>query len=236
MTETALTVQSPAAMIAMAIQQGTDLTQLERLLDLQIKYEQNEAKKAYHQAMADFKADPPEIFKNKHVAFDTAKGKTEYDHATLANVTTQINTSLSKHGLSATWTTNQDEKGKICVTCKVTHAMGHSESTTLCAESDTSGGKNAIQGIGSTVSYLERYTVLAITGLATTDMDDENQMKPEVEYITPDQVIEIDDLITETESSLEKFLKVMKADCVEHILAINYQTAVNALNKKKGMK
>jgi len=38
-----------------------------------------------------------------------------------------------------------------------------------------SGNKNPIQAIASTVSYLERYTLLAITGLTTKDMDDDGK-------------------------------------------------------------
>jgi hypothetical protein len=40
---------------------------------------------------------------------------------------------------------------------------------------DDSGGKNKIQAIASAKSYLERYTLLAITGLATKDMDDDGR-------------------------------------------------------------
>ena len=46
---------------------------------------------------------------------------------------------------------------------------------TMAAGPDGSGGKNAIQAIGSTVSYLERYTLLAATGLATEDQDDDGR-------------------------------------------------------------
>ena len=53
--------------------------------------------------------------------------------------------------------------------------MGHSESTTLQSPPDASGGKNSIQAIGSAVTYLSRYTLLAITGLATGENEDDGQ-------------------------------------------------------------
>lgn len=165
---------TPAALIQAAVAGGADLDKLEKLLDLQLRWEANEAKKAYVLAMAAFQRKPPLIEKDKHVKFQTAKGIVEYDHATLANVTKKINGALSKHGLSAGWRTNQDEKG-ISVTCKITHVMGHSEETTLKSASDLTGGKNAIQAIGSAVSYLQRYTLLSLTGLATFDMDDDGK-------------------------------------------------------------
>ena len=58
---------------------------------------------------------------------------------------------------------------------KVTHIKGHSEDTTLSGPPDDSGRKNNIQQIASTVSYLERYTLFALLGLASQDMDDDGQ-------------------------------------------------------------
>jgi hypothetical protein len=52
--------------------------------------------------------------------------------------------------------------------------MGHSELTKMTAPSDTSGQKNSIQAIASTITYLQRYTLLAATGLTTKDMPDDD--------------------------------------------------------------
>src|SRR3990167_3159724 len=142
---------SPAQMIEIAVKSGANLDQLEKLLTLQERWEANEAKKAYHRAMAEFKQNPPEIAKDKKVAF----GNTKYNHASLANVVRKITKELSKHGLSASWSTQQN--GQIIVTCKITHVLGHSEETSLSAPADSSGSKNSIQAIGSTITYLERY-------------------------------------------------------------------------------
>ena len=156
------------AMAFMQENSNIDIDKMEKLLEMQERWEANEAKKAYITAMAEFKANPPKIMKDKAVKY----GQTSYRHSTLGNVTDLINKALGEHGLSASWITSQDN-GSIKVTCKVTHVMGHSESTELSSPADNSGGKNAIQAIGSTVTYLERYTLLAITGLATYDQDDD---------------------------------------------------------------
>jgi len=166
---------SPNAVVIMAMQKGYTPELIEKMMALQERYEANEARKAYHEAMSAFKTNPPEIGKDKNVSYTVqGKGTTSYAHASLANVTGKINRALSEHGLSAGWTTIQNDKG-ITVTCTITHKFGHSESTSLTAAPDTSGSKNAIQAIGSTVSYLERYTILALTGLATHDMDDDGK-------------------------------------------------------------
>jgi len=171
---------APADLIKFAMTNNSDLEKLERLLVLQERYEANEAKKAYHIAMADFKANPPEINKDRHVNYSTQKGKVEYKHASLFNVTEKINSELSKYGLSATWSMNQTN-GSVTVSCIITHAKGHSESTSLTASPDTTGSKNAIQAIGSTISYLQRYTLLSLTGLATCEQDDDAVAKAEEE-------------------------------------------------------
>lgn len=168
--------ESPLAAIADLMQKSDgkfDVSQLDALLKVQMEWEKNEAKKAYMVAMAAFKADPPEIFKDKDVSF----GQTSYSHATLANAAAIINKALSQHGLSAAWITDQVEKD-IKVTCRVTHVLGYSEETSLVAPPDGSGKKNAIQQIASTVTYLERYTLFAITGIAPHDIDDDGAGGP----------------------------------------------------------
>ena len=142
--------------------------QLEKVLATYERMESIEAKKAYTSAMTEFKANPPKIVKDKHVSFN----QTNYKHASLANVTDKVNSALASHGLASFWETNHKENGEICVTTRITHKMGHSESTTICAAPDNSGKKNAIQQIGSTITYLQRYGLMSLCGLAAHDDDD----------------------------------------------------------------
>jgi hypothetical protein len=171
-----LVVMSPGQLVSQLMQQGgsMDLSAMERLMGLQERWDANEAKKAYHQAMAAFKQNPPTIYKDRHVDFTTQKGRTAYDHASIGNVVKQIVASLAEHDLSHSWTTEQREGGQVAVTCTITHKLGHSESVTLQAGRDESGGKNSIQALGSAITYLQRYTLLAITGLAVEDGSDDD--------------------------------------------------------------
>jgi len=228
---------SPSSLIEKALTEKADLEKLEKLLAIRERWEANEARKAYHKAMASFKANPPKIDKDKTVSY----GNTKYNHATLGNVTEKISAELSKYGLSASWTTKQN--GQVCVTCRITHILGHSEETMLCAASDTSGSKNAIQAIGSTITYLERYTLLALTGLATYEQDDDGQAAgAPVGYINKAEAEEILKRIVALgkPNALEKFLKYMGVETVEKILFKDYQKANSALEsaekQKKGKK
>lgn len=221
---------SPAELIQSAISSGADLDKLEKLLDLQIKWEENEAKKAYNKAMAEFKANPPKIEKDRHVGYQTAKGKVGYSHASLYNVVDKISSELSKYGLSATWRTAQSEK-LVTVSCRITHEKGHSEETSLSAPADDSGSKNSIQAIGSTVTYLQRYSLLSMTGLATHDQDTDGMT--EEEKIDENKVSILKGLITQLAVDESKFLQFMAVEKVEDIKASEFAKAKISLEAKK---
>jgi len=159
---------TPMSILSLAVQRGADIAQIEKLMDLQERWERREAEKAFVAAMAAFKEENLQIPKNKKVSYDSTKGKVEYKHATLDRETDMVNPLLSKHGLSANWKLKQ-ENGKVRVICVLRHRQGHSEETPLEASPDTSGAKNDIQAIGSTITYMRRYTFECAVGLATRD-------------------------------------------------------------------
>jgi len=163
---------TPAQLLTIAVEKGADIEKLAQLMELQQKWEANEARKAYNAALAAFKADPPKISKNRRVGFDTGRGRTEYKHATLDHVCDAVGSALTKHGLNHHWELDQKDS-LIIVTCVLTHIMGHSERVTMSGPPDDSGSKNKIQQSGSTVTYLQRYTLLAATGLAAANTDND---------------------------------------------------------------
>jgi hypothetical protein len=233
-----MTPATPATLLAMAVQQGADLDKLEKLMELQERWEKNEARKSFVSAMNSFKANPPEILKNKHVKF----GETEYDHATLHHVVDVITQSLSNYGLSHRWTTEQLDGGQIRVTCVLTHVQGHSESTSLQAGADASGKKNNIQALGSTVTYLQRYTLLAATGTAAKGTDDDGVSAETVETVSDEQAANIQCLIDDVAADKTKFLGYLaKAgkvtiNRIEDIPASMYSTAIQSLEQKRKKK
>ena len=226
---------TPMAMLSTAVANGVDTEQIEKLMALQERWEANEAKKAYVVAMNMFKADPPEIFKDRHVQYETSKGVTQYDHASLANIVKKIGQSLAKYQLSHRWDIDTLEGGQIKVTCVITHEMGHSENVPLQAGADDSGGKNNIQAKGSTITYLQRYTLLAATGLATADMDDDGRTSeaPKEPLISDDQANEIYSMIRDNgldKTAFSGWLKTtLKYDSIEEISQKSHVTVINTL-------
>lgn len=222
---------TPMQMLQMALERGTDLDQLQKLMDLQERWEKNEARKAFVVALSDFKAAPPTLMKNKKASFGKDNSaKTEYEYATLPQVVGVIAPALSKHGLSHRWSTSQDDKA-IVVTCTLTHVMGHSESVTLQAPADITGSKNAIQAIGSTVTYLERYSLLAITGLAAAGQDDDGGGV--VTLIDDQQKAILLGLIKEVNADTALFCKFFRIDYIEMLSTKRFDEAKAMLEAKR---
>lgn len=148
------------------------LLQAKRVMDREDEFEA--AKRAFAADFAEFKAkEVVTITKDKSVSYTGTKGVTEYDHATIGNVVKTITEAIAKYGFSHSWATRQ-QGATVYVTCTLRHKLGHFEEVVLSADSDTSGGKNSIQGIGSAITYLQRYTLLAITGCASMDKRDDD--------------------------------------------------------------
>jgi hypothetical protein len=213
---------------------SVDAVKLEQLWKIHEAMRESRAKSAFVEAMAHFKRNPPMILKAKAVEFTTQRGTTSYKHATLAMVCRAVVEALSKFGISHRWSTEQMQGGRIRVTCVLTHELGHSESTTLEGSPDDSGGKNAIQAIGSAVTYLQRYTLLAACGLATDDMDDHDGRAPGgtiggEQLITESQAADLLALIQENGRDLARFLKWARVERLDQIPARKYQGCVDAV-------
>lgn len=170
---TAIATTTPSDLLLIAIERGASLEQIEKFMNLQERWEANEARKAFVTAMAAFKREPVEIYKRKQVGYKTREGDfVGYKHAELSDVTDAVAPAMAKHGLSFDWDIHQ-ESGAITVDCVVTHVMGHSKKVTMSGAPDNSGKKNLIQQSASTITYLQRYTLLAATGMSTKDEDDD---------------------------------------------------------------
>lgn len=225
-------IPQPMQMIDTAVRAGASMETLERLFALQERHEANEARKAYVTALAAFKAHGLRVSKDRTV--NQGSGRPSYKHATLSNIIETIAPALAEHGLSATWSTAQEPHG-ITVTCILRHAAGHMESVSLTGQPDTGPGRNNIQAIGSTITYLQRYTLLAITGIAASDQDDDGGGSGDrgTQYITDEQCDEIAALLHETNSDFAGFLKWLKVDNIAVIPRSMFRKAISALEAKR---
>jgi hypothetical protein len=160
-------------LVRTALERGIAPELLQKLLDIQLQCEEKLAQRAFVAAMARFKSHaPPVLPLDSEVDFKTDKGRTHYYHATLGGILTAITPHLSQEGLSIRATTTQS-KDEVTVTAILEHEGGHFESASLTGPYDRSGNKNAIQAIGSTITYLRRYLTTSLLGIGTGDVDDD---------------------------------------------------------------
>ena len=169
----------PDQYIQQAIATGAGVETLERLMALKERHDATEAKKAYIKAMQQFQSMKPDMPKTAEVSFGA--GKTAYKFCPLATMADRLKDSLTQCGLSYRFE-NLNRDGAFGVRCVVTHSAGHSEGTEMFAPSDSSGNKNQIQGIGSTSTYLMRYTLIAAFALTTADEDNDGQSHSDLPY------------------------------------------------------
>lgn len=157
-------------MLMLAVERGDDMERIKQLMDLQDRWEANEARKAYNAAFNAFKNEEIVLLKDMTVKDGPLKGK---KYASLHTVVNAVTRALASHGLSHSWKLTKDERDWLEVTCTIKHSGGHSESVAMGGPPDAGGSKNAIHARASTVSYLERYTLKAICGMAEQDEDND---------------------------------------------------------------
>jgi hypothetical protein len=230
---TVLVPVTPMDMLNRAVSSGADLDMIEKLMNLQERYEANQARKAFDNAMAAAKAEIPNIIKNREVDFTSTKGRTHYRYEDLGEIARIVSPILAKYGLSYRYRTASPINEPVTVTCIVSHRDGHFEENTLCAGRDDSGNKNSIQAIGSTLTYLQRMTLKGALGLAVSNDDDGKASSGVGETITDDQLKQLVTLADEVGADKEKFCAVMKVPSFADIRADEFKRAIDLLNTKR---
>lgn len=147
-----------------------DIDKVRGLLEIKERWDANEARNAYNEAFARFKAEAVKVVRNVTIKDGPLRGK---KHADLFSITDAATESLSKYGLSASWRVVSDEKDWIRIACRIKHSAGHFEEVEFSGPIDNGPGRNAIQARKSSVTYLERITLLLALGLAESDADDD---------------------------------------------------------------
>lgn len=225
-------VLTPMELLDRAFANNAAPETLERLMALHERWEKSQARKAFDEAMAAAKSEIPTIIKNREVDFTSSKGRTNYRHEDLAEIAKTVDPILSKHGLSYRYRATSNINEPVTVTCILAHRDGHSEETTLSAGRDDSGNKNSIQGVGSTITYLQRYTLKAALGLAASNDDDGNSAETP-EYISREQLSRLVALADEVGADKERFCKYLRVGSLAEIPAKQFDHAAKLLEAKR---
>ena len=213
---------TPMTLIERVLSNGADMALIDKFMEMQERWDIRNARKAFDEAIAAAKAEIKPIHRN-------ATGHNSKRYADFAAIAEAIDQILSKHGLHYRFRTTQNER--ISVTCILSHKAGHSEETTLSGPADQTGNKNAIQAIGSTQTYLQRYTLVSMLGLAASN-DDDGKAAGGKPLITQNQADSIRETLEANGKDRARFLKWAKVEKIEDISADQYEACINAANFK----
>jgi hypothetical protein len=200
-----------------------DIARLEKILELRERVETRNAQIAFAAAVANAKAEIKPITRN-------ATGHNAKKYADFSAIAREVDPILSRHGLSYRFRSKQAEK--ITVTCILSHCDGHSEETELSASADVTGNKNAIQAIGSTLTYLQRYSLVLSLGLASSE-DDDGRAAGSGETITDEQAIALGDLMESVGANPALFLKYYAIESVNDLPLSKLAAATAKLESKR---
>lgn len=216
--ETAVAVrveQSPAHLIEMAVEKGTDPANLEKLMDLQDRWEQKQAKIAFDEAVSRFQLECPPIVKQKSASF---KGQKAYDYAGYEDIMHIIRQPLARCGLSLSFDSEViplgDEKkaevNMLQTTCIVSgHGYERRASVTLPVPAEMR--VNATQKAGAGLSYGKRYSLVNALNLNVVGEDSDAALLYESQNVIDDEQFErLSEMLDAAESNVtgtrDKFL------------------------------
>lgn len=112
------------------------------------------------------------VTKNRTVTVDTDRGSYTFDYATLDNIIAEVRAPLTQNGLWFTQTLENGEEGKYRLVTTLVHKSGQwiASETPIVVQD----GKNKNQMFGSALTYMRRYALAAMLGVASEDDDDAN--------------------------------------------------------------
>jgi len=164
---------TPGELINRGLERGASPESIEKLVALYERLKAGVARDAFVVALSDFQSRCPIIKKTLAVHTSAAKGgKLRYRYAPLDHIVKQVRSILHdcclSYSIDATY-----EDGLMRATCKVTHELGHSESSTFMAPVDKDAYMTEPQKYASALTYAKRYAFCNALGILTGDEDDD---------------------------------------------------------------
>lgn len=175
LTDTSARSNVPALLnfiAAAARDPSVDVTKFESLLRMQREILADEARQTFGRAMAAVQAEMRPIVR------DAENKQTNSRYAKLESIDAIIRPIYAGNGFSLSFDSPPATPPNIKITCEVSHIGGHSKTYTLESGLDIVGAKGvvnktALHGLGSTISYMQRYLTRMIFNVVLTDEDDD---------------------------------------------------------------
>lgn len=214
------------------------LEKLERLLEMQDKIMKKNAEMAFNSALVRLSGDLPRVVRKGAVEYEDKKGgggkKEAFKFAKYEDIDEVLRPLLAREGFHPSFDTapRPGDGGGAIITCTLMHVDGHSMKASVPVALDTSGGKNNIQAMGSTISYGQRYCLKMLLNIVTVGEDDDGK-NSEKKIISKEDAEKARAMMKETNTEEARFLQYVKSDTVENISPENYEKGIAMLEKKK---
>ena len=208
-----INAMSPIMQMQQAKSMGLSVAEMKEMLAIQKEWEENEARKAFHAALSEWKKNPPKVYK------DLINLKYGSAYSSIGNTVNTCNESMGPFGLSARWEfPDSNDMNLITVTCILSHSLGHEEKVTLVGNPDKEGSKNPLQERKSARTYLKLETYEAVTGVASINgnVDDDGNSAgkaPTITTISDDQIKTLDARITDNDLESDIFTDWLAKKC-----------------------
>lgn len=211
---------TPMMLIQSAIDHGIDIDKLERLFELQQRWEADQGKKAFAEAIAAFQNEMPPIEKKRKAD--------RFTYAGFDDIMAVARPILSKHGITIGFDTQQQENGQIKVTARLRVGSYHEDRSFAVPVNNQIRVSNT-QQFGATLSYAKRYCLCAALNIVTVGEDKEGDLR---EFVNKEQIAELSDLLKRTGSDIPKFLQWAEADSISEMTVATFHEAVPMLKRK----
>lgn len=193
--------QSESVTILQVIQRAAadpqcDIEKMERLMGMHERMQAKSAQTEFNAAMAAMQCDIPSIA-------ERGEGHNKKTYATLEDINDVIKPIMQRYGFAMSFKV-EHHAGGINVTGVLMHRAGHREETTMLLPTDTSGGKNAVQAVASSVSYGKRYVMCAMLNISTRGEDDDGYAAAPVVTITDLQAKSIREQLAKCKPETQK--------------------------------
>ncbi len=213
-----------------AMNPSVDIDKMERLLQMQERIHNRAAHAAYVTAFAEMQTELPSIVERGEGHSST--------YAKWEDINEAIKPVLSKHGFGLSFRSACVDTG-IQITAVLAHCDGHSEETSYTFPADTSGSKNAIQAVGSSMSYGKRYTASAILNLVSHGEDDDGSAAANGGPISDEQFAKLNAEAERVGADKAKFCNYLKITALSDLPASRFDAAMTELRifgEKRGVK
>lgn len=216
---------------------SVDLQKMSQLLDMQERIFDRQARAAFAKSFAKMQPELPVITERGRIEVKDKRDDNRVIQSTKYALWEDINEAiapvLAKNGFGLNFRVGTADDGKILVTGILRHKEGHQEETTLSLPHDSTGSKNAVQAVGSSVSYGKRYTAGLLLNFTSRGEDDDGRRAGESSTISEAQYVQLGDLMREVKQDVERFCRHFGIESVGDLPAARFAEAVAALNAKK---